>query len=618
MRPHTPRAAGIAAALCALLVAACDSPTAVAPETPGNVTGDTLLAITDVSEIVAGGVVVLRGRNLDRLRTLHVDGAAVAFQAFGRDSARFTMPLASCEIDARPVDIVANGSLSIRDTVNVASPILLEVGESRSLTAKDLACIQLAAGGEEYALAVASFTTARVIERVLRLESVGFAGQAPPAHLPSSVFQQDPHVASIEAQLAPVAGRGPDVLVPFDDYASAAAGDTVELVDWSNPEVFYAETREAVPTYRGVVVAATAGQLIVADLRQPDVERFSRPDVRQHLDQTAALVDLYALRAIRVAIDANATFPEGAGGRVVTVIRPLPADVGGTIIAADILELPWSSNMFTTLISADYASHDPAWGAATIIHEIAHLADVISYRHDRVASAGWFAEAIASFAEDVAARMASGQEHAPLGHHDGEATNRISSRIARRVSPSPDQHSPWGPAGSSVGAGTGSYDRGARIVRFAAERLGLADFDESVTLYQRLQAEIPPSPGSGTLLEAWGIGALAEQAGLSVQELLAQSMIADLTDDLLPDPAVTTWNVPQTSSWDRTPPPGRDDRYDVAFNRMIDRTRGFAAEVDVAGGGFAYWYIRGDGGFSFRAIDTGLKPHHQVFLIRVR
>lgn len=625
----TPKWAGTIVALwSAFQVAACDSPTApdLGPQNPKapiqQPAPDTAIEVTGVSELVAGGTATIRGKNLDRLASLRVDGVDVTFQRMGSDSARFTVPAGvQCETDGRPVEIVANGELRVQGALRVEDAIRLEVGESRILSAQDLSCVQLAAGTEEYVLSVASFSAERIQDHVLRLRSAQAGGPATnmsaAMRSPSSSLNMvDAHVASVSNQMAASmnAQGGPNALVPFDNYANAKVGDILTFVDWNNPKAHTATKREDVPTYEAVVVAATAGQLIVADRRMPNHAEFTTAEAHDRFQRAAELADVYGLRAIRRTVDPDVTVPNGAGGRVITIITPL-SGIGGTILSNDMEDRNWSSNTFTALVNSTYLQAPAGVIAGTIIHETAHLADRATRLKGKSTSAGWFTEALAVFTEDMAARMNAGTESPRAADYLTGTETSLGSRIARRASLNSETFSPWGDPGSSIGSsGLGSYDRGARLIRHVAEKLGLAGFHGTETLYQRLQAKAATYENDGleAWVKSWGIESLAAEAGMTPQQLMEEAMIADLTDDLLPPSVVASYNLPQTSSWDR------GTSYDATAKNRIEKSIAFDHDVTLPAGAFAYWYIQGKGGLSFEGMNIDMQPHHQVRLIRTK
>lgn len=517
---------------------------------------------------------------------------------------------------------LAGSTMETECSVWEESALRLQVGESKILSAEDLACVQLSAAVEDYALGIASLSGDRTLnDAVLRFQNADPALGASMAMAGlSTLSTESVHVREHSVTASMEGASGPNALTPFDDYADAEVGDTLQFVDWNDVGSALATTKEEVPTYEALVVAATPGQLIVADLRELDAASFSTPDVRARFQRAAELLDAYGLRAVRATVDPDLVLPDGAGGRVVTIIRPLPASVGGTIVATDLRDRNWSSNMFTTVLASSYANGQPGSIAGTIIHEMAHLTDALpEARGTGARSAGWYAEAVASWAEDVAARMSLGSESPEARRAYGGDANVIASRIARAISWNAHSESPYGPVGSSIGAaGPGSYDRGARILRFAAERLGQAGFTNANPLHQRLAAKSPGHQGDFTAwIESWGIEAIAAELGMSVADLLEQSMVADLTDDLLPAAVVAAYNVPQLDSWNHTPQqPGA---YEHSPGRVVNRSIGLNASVTLPAGAYASWYIKGDGpGLSIEATDVHLQPHHQVRLTRVR
>lgn len=604
---------------------ACDSPAEVEDVDP-----DAVVVISSLSPLVPGQVVTATGSHLNAIARFTADGQLVHFTAQSAEHGTFQMPATrACDVDGRQVEVVANGQYRASGSLRLQGAMSLEIGESRILSAEDLSCMQINGAMEDYLLSVASFTPDHVTEDVMSLRSVGAQGGAAgvsgmvapemAARLMGALDNYDHHQTEVHPQVLANTGSDVSAQAPFDDYANAQVGDVLEFVNWASPSVFTAETREDVPTYEGVVVAVTDGQLIVADLRQDNVERFSDPEVREKYHRAGEIVDAVGVRALRAVIDPALEIPAGAGGRVVTMIRPLGSDLGGGARASEISGNRWASNMYMTLLNSSTANGTPGGIAAIIIHEEAHLADIhneIEGRGPR--SLGWYSEALAVSVEDMAARMAVGSEYEAdfsRAYDDGIPV----SRIARSPSYSSMSHSPWG---TSPGAlGTGAYDRGARIVRYVQSLLGQTGFQPSgQTLHQRLMARAADG-SQATLEEAlrpWGIEALAEQAGMNVHTLLEASMMADLTDDLVPDAAIERFGIPQIASWDHTPDePGT---YRDARDAVVDRDQGLDADVSVPAGGYVYWYIPAEDGkgLSLQADNVNLQEHHQVRIIRLR
>src|SRR5690606_19852010 len=124
--------------------------------------------------------------------------------------------------------------------------IRLEVGESKILSAEDLSCLQLSSAAEDYLLSVGSFSSEKAVDLAMRLRSVGATAEARHsvvrARSPEEMSREmtshleGPH-GELQARVAAsLPARADAPRMPFDDYAGAAVGDTLEFVDWSRME----------------------------------------------------------------------------------------------------------------------------------------------------------------------------------------------------------------------------------------------------------------------------------------------------------------------------------------------------------------------------------------------
>lgn len=328
------------------------------------------------------------------------------------------------------------------------------------------------------------------------------------------------------------------------------------------------------------------------------------------------------LRALHAVVDPQLTLPDGAGGRMMNVIATMQAS--GSVFIEDIMGVFGSSNMFTSRLSRSLARASSEEIARVVIHEAAHLADALPhYRDTGPSSAGWYTEALAVSVEDMAARMGMGTAHQPDAWD--LRPDVPGSRIRLGPSPSAMVLSPWGPAGSPIGvSGLGAYDRGARILRYAQEKAGELSFDRAgTTLHQRMMAQsfrLPTGNFSQAdfeqMIRSWNVEALARTIGMTSQKLLEESMMADLTDDIVPAEAAVRFGLPQSTAWNQARPNGNP----LPDTHVMQRGGAFDQAVQVPAGGYAYWYIPAGGGqgVSMQASGVGLTPHHQVRLTRLR
>lgn len=642
----TPKWAGTALALwTAFNVVACDMPTEPElPEEPApTIPTDTTtppssdLHISGLSDLIPGHVVTIRGSNLDKIEGVVADGDSVDVEVVSETEARFTMPSSStCDIDGRDTQVVVNGEERFDGDIALQSVLNLEVGQSKKLTVEELECVQLSADSEDYVLSIANLSDERIEERVLRLQTVvpdsdlaagNFSTGSSMSNIAESMNLHDGHLSSLEEEMAyATTGDGAlSEMQPFDDYANARAGDTVRMVNWwVSGGVYQFDRKEDVPYYEAEVLVSTPGSLIIMDSRLTEDEKTSIRNNLPAFQEAAEMADEYTLPAVRAVINPDYEIPtRGAGGKVVTLVTDIPG-IAGTPISSDINPgRKWASGMFSMRVSKNFDRYPAHRMASVIIHEAAHLADH-SHRLWDVApsSSGWYMEALAVQVSEMAARMAAGQEHQALADRADDGSIPF-SRIARAPAPTAGTHSPYGPAGSSIGAtGLGSYDRGARILSFTEQLVSGGHFQPNqATLYQRLQSTATDM-SNGTfeeLVNSWGIEKIASEAGMTVEELLRSSMMADLTDDLIPAEAAQRYGLHQIENWDHTEDRDRFMYLMQATGKGIESGQEFDEEITVPAGGFAYWYIPGNGeGVSLEAQDLGMKEHHEVTVTRIR
>lgn len=634
--PRPPKLAGKLTALWLAFQAAACEPRVVDPPI-GQPPAKT--RVTSVDPLVATERARLYGKGLAGLKQLSVDGQSVPFTVVSDEIVEFTVPtMRACETDGRSVELVLDGTIKANGVASVHNTLRLEVGESRVLDANDLQCLQLSGRDEDYLLAVANFSREKVIDRPFQLRTYTAVRnetveplRADPAsnQLPAQTASE---VALGFASSAPIApspafvsfDKAADQRRPFDDYAGASVGDTLRFVDWGDSRSHSARTEEEVPVYHGVVIALAGRHMIVVDTRLPNASEFLKPASQARFQTAAAIADQYTIPAVRAVIDPAFEPPSGAGGRIVTIIQNIRSF--GGVRSADLnLQHPFASDMFTIFLSDRALSVPAGLIAQTIIHEVAHLTEVLLVRDGRSAqSIGWYSEALAEVVAEMAARMA-------LGHETQAPASRFASpgvpisMLARSPSHGASIDSPWGPIGSSQGAvGPGAYDRGARILMFAQEKLGVYQFNPTApTLFQRMAAKAPIDLNRplSELLSYWGIEAIAHEVGMTPEELLEQSMLADLTDDLLPQSAVQRFHVPQIITWDHSVSGGADRYSKIARpEHILPRDVAREGVVGVPAGGYQYWYIPGQAGrgLSLRATDLDLKPHHKAIIVRLR
>lgn len=628
--PFPPRSS---TALLALLVA-CTGSDGPAPPTGPRGGQPTITAVEPLAPRQTG---VLRGTNLRAITTLTIDGQTAALADAADTELRFTVPsLRPCETDGRVVEIVANGSIRASGRVAARGRVQLQVGESRIVSPADLSCLSFAGEAAAYVLSAHSFSRERLNEVFFRLRSYTVAPDTTPSPFPSfalaAVMPQGEQRFPPLQQVAGSARRLDQAasVTPFDPgYATAQPGDTLAFVDWSKPASVTATSRDGVPTYQGVIVAVAGQQVVVLDLRLPDAGTLlQNAAVRERFRRAAELADRYALPAIQAVVDPSATFPAGAGGRVLTIVQELPPGLAGGVSTADLLGTsysPWVSDIAIVNLSASFAREPntrPEVIATTIIHEEAHLADVLAARKQGVASAqGWFIEAIAVAVEERAARMAVGLEHQVTPAQAG--ADGVPAFALRMPDIFAERYSPWGPVGTGAGAtSTGAYTRGLRLVLYAMERLGQTGFTPAEgSLYQRLLAH-SPAPGSRSvdeLAQLWSIDAIAREAGLSAEALMEGAALGELTDDLVEAAAAAERGLPQFRTWKNALVSRSELQQRASGSHWLPLDVGRYVDVAVPAGSHHFWYVVTEPGrgLSIAATQVHMRDHHRVRVTRM-
>jgi plastocyanin len=593
--------------------------------------------ISSVGLLTPGQAATARGANLQLVTRVTVDGREAVITQAGNGELTFTVPaLRACETDGRGVEVVANDAVRITGIVSAPELVQLQPGESRVLAAADLACIRLPATAGAYVVSAHNDSRLPQAEPFFRLRTYTTsadttAGAFSPFSLSASPANGDREQHLIARPSAAAATHQHSAAAaPFDPrYATAAAGDTLTFVDWSDIRALTAATRDQVPVYRAVVLAVEGRQVVVLDLRTPDAAQLlASSTVRQRFRRAAEIAERYTIPALRAVIDPQASFPGGAGGRVFTVLQGLPAGVAGGISTTDLLDTSysrWVSNIGVVNLSAELAREPnvrPEQIASTIIHEQAHLADVVAARTRGVAgSAGWFSEALAVCVEERAARLAVGQE-SQVTMTQAQADG-VPAAAMRMPDGTAERYSPWGGFGTGVSASsTGAYVRGSRLVLFAMELMGETGFAPSArSLYQRLLVHsAAPGTRSATELERiWGIDAVAREAGISAEELMDWASLAELSDDLVEGQVADARGLPQFRTWNNALA-SRDVLQQRIFpTHWLPLNHARGGEISVPGGAHHYFYVVTEptGGLSLSATQVRLQSHHRVRVTRL-
>lgn len=593
--------------------------------------------VTDVGPLSPGQQATLRGRNLRRIESLTLDGQPAVLVSASDAEVQFNVPaLRACETDGRAVNILVNGSIQTTGRVAAAELVTLQPGESRVVTASELSCLRFPGQAGAYVLSAHSFSRERIVETFFRLRTYTTVADTAATPMPSMnrlaapvSVRRGQIFPALEFTGAELGSAGQNVSAFDPRYATATVGDTLTFVDWSRPEALTARSRELVPTYRAFVLAVAGQHVVVMDLRAGDAAALTQDaGVRDRFRQAAQIADRYALPSARAVIDPQATFPAGAGGRVFVVVGDLPAGISGGVTTADLLDnrySPWVSDIGLINLSASFAREPgvrPEQVATTIVHETAHLVDLLAGQRRGVASAhGWFSEAIAVATEERAARMAVGQEHqVTLAQAQAAGVPAFALRVPDALS---HVYSPWGPLSSGTGASSaGAYVRGLRLVLYASEQLGETGFAPAErSLYQRLLAHSPTrgSASQDELAAAWGIDAIAREIGITTEALLELASIAELADDLVAAEAVARTALPQFRTWNNVLSSGTtlSQRAGAAHWLPLDAAR--VTDVSVPAGAHHYWYLATEPGrgLSISASQIQMRASHRVRVTRL-
>lgn len=620
-------------ALTLVVLSACGS--GDAPTRP-NPSGGGSPVITAVGPLSPGQPAVLRGSNLRGIASLTLDGQPAVVVSASDAEVQFNVPaLRACETDGRAVNIIVNGSMQTTGRIAAADLVNIQPGESRIISTSELSCLRFPGQAGAYVLSAHNFSRDRIVEPFFRLRTYTTAADTSATPLPSMNLLAAPGPGARELFFPALeftggeAGLASQDVSAFDPrYATAAEGDTLTFVDWSRIEAVTARSRELVPTYRAVVLAVAGQQVVVMDLRALDAAALVQDaGVRDRLRQAAQIVDRYALPSVRAVIDPEAAYPAGAGGRVFIMVGDLPAGGAGGITTADLLDTrysPWVSGIGLVNLSTAFA-HEPGVRpeqvATTVIHETAHLVDVLAGQRRGVASAqGWFSEALAVATEERAARMAIGQEHeVTLAQAQAPGVPAFGLRVPDALS---HVYSPWGPLSSGAGASSaGAYVRGVRLVLYAMEKLGETGFAPAErSLYQRLLAHSPArsSASADELAAAWGIAAIAREAGLSPEALMEEATMAELVDDLVAAEAVTQSSLPQFRTWNNAlSSGGLAQRAGASHWLPLDAAR--VTDVAVPAGAHHFWFLATEPGkgLSLSATQIRMAAHHRVRVTRL-
>jgi hypothetical protein len=670
------RLRSFAALWLVLQAAACgESPTQPKidpPPTEPPPVAEKRLELKGIEGLIPGQVATVRGDQLSLLSSLTLDGQTVTFEKVSETEGRFVVPeLRACETDGRVVEVVANrGEKKLSAPVLLPGALTLEVGESRVLTAQDLACLQLSRADAAYVLSVANFKVVEPLatEPVFTLKSFGAqargsstapswsrstAGASGFSFAPDAAAARHGEVSASQARLmASVAASSagtvrPDPkahtpVAPIDPRMSTAGvGEVFHLVDkqklMDNLRVDTRGTlpREKAPLMEVKVVAVAGRHVFVIATDDPEAANFDLPEVRQKLQEAALLSERYAIAAIQKAFAPGYDGWPGAGGRIFTLFRPLYAGTQGGVVETS---PPYDDSHYfdrfsneAPILAVDHKiwTSTPAAISTIVVHELAHVADdgarFWDYGLATGSSTGWYGEALATNAEETAARLYSSQE---TGAKYKSGTG-LGTDLAYWPSTTAHEQSPFGRLGDRMTtAGPGAYDTGARFMLYAREKLGSAGFHNApgATLHERLAAraqargEIDPNRHA-TLDANFAPQAIAEVLDMPLEQLLDEFVQAELTHGLIDEAVLREKHLPQIRSWGLSVPAERGIPAHTLPTHRLERNQDTQARaVTVPMGGHDHWYVPAekDKGLSIQATDVQLQVHHKVRLTRLR
>ena len=644
----------------ALQVTACDSATTEPPPQPDPPAPT--LSISNISSLTPGQTAQVRGQLLDEITEFVVDGVPVTFSATSPTAGSFVVPeFRACETDGRRVRVEANQTIQRDERLELTNTLRMAAGESRILTAEDLSCLQIGRGLESYLITLADFRTRHPegvgyndvkesIHSPLTLLARG-TGEAPPIVDPPDIsvgvvdgaaYRTRPEVLNFpDARAIPYEpGMGPPE-GEFDNYSGAEVGDTLRFVHWSyGGEVRWrqAETKDDVPTYRGLVIAATDHILAIAPLDQPDLPGGPRDmgylltDAnRVQIEAASRVSEALTLPALQHVLGPQMYMPQGAGGRQLVFFQPARAGWLGSSNSRDMnRNARWASDVFTIYLSEVLLTRRPEDLARVMIHEFAHSGERLYSQIAQTGEGGgarvglgWYSEAFAVSVEDAASRISRGDLYgAPAGPSTrrGEFNHRILPGVGpalpyyRVATPI---HAPFlGGRGNNLG---GEYRRGAQILRYAQQAMGPGrEWELHAELERRGREEALAGASWDDIYDGWNVSRIAEVAGLTTEELLERSMLADATIGLVTREDAQAQGLPILEGWR-----WHIDDLDRWFERredVLSRDREHTAPFASHPSGYSYRWIPGDAlrGVSLQAVAADLEDYNRIRITRLR
>ncbi len=542
--------------------------------------------------------------------------------------------LASCQGADRPTGPMGNSCLETA----VPAVLSLEVGASRRFDADSAECFILRRDGAGYILTAVNLgvpvsSDAPVADRLafIRLEDPGNAASAMPANAP---FVARPAKASligaVERERRPA-----DIMDRPGAYASASGAhstaavsreeiqnrlssahvdDAVWIPDrWNDPSACNASST-SIPVFAVVIVAIDGNSVIAVDVRVPNLAEVLAPDARAKLERVAATLDAVYLPTMSVVISRTFQPAGGAGGRIVTLLTGITSNIGTTILYPEALPRSWCSGSIEVSIAvlpANVGEATEAQIAGTAIHEHAHGADFwvgpeISAR--ALGTTGWATEALATTAQEQAARILAGARAAfSQGADEAERLQTLWPATRWPGTPRPEFQPLWGVHAAPPAA-------------YGTDGLFLLSVREQ--LHQTW-----PGEGNGSRLYErlaptgdWSLEAIADLTQTAPADLYDRFVLAVAMDDRLASDVIPPTPLPQFATWDNSWRRGDlPDEVWLPYESIL-AVIPFDFPLDVGAGAYGVWRINaspdeaGTGDLRLRVTPV---PDHPPSILRI-
>ncbi len=507
-----------------------------------------------------------------------------------------------------PVDADTGTTGSLAPPRAVPPTLHLAVGQSHIVRVWEMPCLVLAPGNERYVISAVNLSRAASVDALFTLQTRGSMSSeiarshdrqvSMAAHQPTPGWASPPPLPLPEAR-APVVPTSHTSHTSLASLSSADVGDDIALIDWEGraSQVRCGGSPSSQPHLRATVAVVAGNTVVMVDRRAANYDVFFTPQGRDKLQRAAARIDHLLLPTLRSLLrpDIDALVPMGANGRQFVIVTPLPPGYGGQAMpqhAAPGRMCPVSEGIAVGALSPDAATWTVGGIASIAIHELTHVFDflaAVDAHRTSMGTRGWLAEAIASSAEETAARLA-------LDQRTGARNEELTSDEPRPhwtswLLPHAERESTWGSVAGDAGGGLpiGMYTTGSQILLYAREQMRHAAPDGAPLLYQRLLA-------SHTGADRWSVDEVASAVGLAGDTLLDRAMLAIVTDDLVPPDSAAKYALPQIGAWTNRADVDarmRDERA-ADPSRVLERGAAMRETVRVGGGSYIYWDVPAD------------------------